>query len=414
MEYRNNIDDRYNTEIVLKSNKRKIIDIIQNIYDLPEINNKENNTDVFKYLGAGTYAYAYLLKNYNIVAKMYKRKSKYKPTIIENYDKIKYAIDSKICPNFIYLYDHLDDPFCLLLEYADGTLKTFLECFSEFKLNYNILESIIIQLLIGILCMQKNLNMFHGSLGLVNIFYKNIHPETILYYNINGVLYEIKTYGILIMIADVDTGVSYPRTTKNLDFNNIDLRTQYNLLIKSQLANLYAAHGIPLDTSKDALKRPDIYSNLVTSGLITESIYSNACKIYADTLKTNKRKHASIANMMAYIIKNIDEKLLCEYIGTAELCETYQRYTTLINTIFIESYNIPIERILREQFGAYICNIRDISDISEKNIFTINFRSDVPTLIGGDINNYLKYKTKYLKYKTKYLNLKKLFFSNNI
>jgi hypothetical protein len=398
MNYRKNIDDAYNIVNISKSDIPNITRVILQIYDNFEITTSDN----FLKLGSGWYAYAYLLKKFNVVAKIYKDKhlcNDADKQIIKNYQKIKNAVDCHICPNFIYFYDFIDNPFCLLLEYADGSLKGFLESFSEFDLNFDILESIVIQLLVGILCMQKKINMFHNSLDLENIFYKKIHSETTLYYNINGVLYEIKTYGILVMIADVDSCITHNNIKYNKEFKKIDLVTQHNRIIKLQLKKLYEAYGIPKTTKSSDMRKPDIYRNLVTRNLITASVYENARRIYYKESK----KSDGILSMMSYIINNINEEKMREFIPD-KLYSTYKVYKMLTDTIFTNSVAVPIEQILRDNFSKYIKNITDIPDIDtnpHKYMFTMEF-SD--RLEGGmSTNNYY---LKYLKYKTKYLNLK--------
>ena len=64
MNYIKNIDDAYNIVNISKSDIPNITRVILQIYD----NFKITTSDNFLKLGSGWYAYAYLLKKFNVVA----------------------------------------------------------------------------------------------------------------------------------------------------------------------------------------------------------------------------------------------------------------------------------------------------------------------------------------------------------
>ena len=86
--------------------------------------------------------------------------------------KVKQIIDDNICPNFIYMYEKYNN--FLLMEYADGDLESF---FKIKKFSDEIFYSMILQILIGILVLHKNLKTFHNDLKPKNIFYKKISMD---------------------------------------------------------------------------------------------------------------------------------------------------------------------------------------------------------------------------------------------
>ena len=168
--------------------------------------NKINITSL-PLIGRGYTASAYLYKytkkeqEKELIIKLYntdknsvnfRRKQNSDSDIIRNYNLINNIIKNNICPNFLYCY-YIPNIYIklkyILLERAAGTLKNYFDANYNTSLSYPLLESIIIQLLIGIMCMQKILFMEHRDLKLDNIFYKNIEPDTIINYNINNTVF---------------------------------------------------------------------------------------------------------------------------------------------------------------------------------------------------------------------------------
>jgi serine/threonine protein kinase len=126
--------------------------------------------------------------------------------------RIKILIDYKYCANFINIIDFNPKQKYIIIEYADGDCTDIIK--NEF--DYDILCSFMCQILIGLLCFQKIINMWHNDFKLENILYKKINEKIILHYVINNQHFYIPTYGYLFMIADYGMCIDKTFVDKNV------------------------------------------------------------------------------------------------------------------------------------------------------------------------------------------------------
>jgi serine/threonine protein kinase len=132
--------------------------------------------------------------NYNLNQKM---KDEYEIMCM-----IKILIDYRYCANFVDIIDFDPEKKYIILEYADGDCDKLIHKEQIHNINYDILCSFVCQVLIGLLCFQKLINMWHNDFKLKNILYKKINKNIILHYKINSEDFYIPTFGYLFMIAD--------------------------------------------------------------------------------------------------------------------------------------------------------------------------------------------------------------------
>lgn len=135
--------------------------------------------------------------------------------------KTNKLIFDNICPNFIERIDFFPQKKYLILEYADADSSKLLKEVVDFQLLY----SFILQVLMGILCLNKILRIFHLDLHAGNILYKKINKNTVFCYIIDGTKYYIPTMGYLFMISDFGQSVEidYLKTKTNNINENIDI-----------------------------------------------------------------------------------------------------------------------------------------------------------------------------------------------
>ena len=146
-----------------------------------------------------------------------------KDVIISN--KIKYIIDTNICPNFVYFYtsniilktiknnktgktiydfsriynDIIKiDKLYSVTEHCDGTLIDF---FNK-EHNIDLYKSLIFQMVCMIYCFQKYVKMYHMTFTYKNILFKKIDKNIVIHYKINNVDYYIPSYGYLFVLYD--------------------------------------------------------------------------------------------------------------------------------------------------------------------------------------------------------------------
>jgi hypothetical protein len=213
-------------------NYRNNIDINKNLINYTECKKLIEQQDM-KYIGEGGQANVFKIESEkcgSVVLKLFKEMNGKELIINEKLLKeyeimslIKILIEYNYCPNFISIIDFNFDLKYIIMEYADG------DCVELFKNNtdYNILSSFMCQILIGLLCFHKKIEMWHNDFKLKNILYKKIDKNVILHYKINEENYYIPTHGYLIMIADFghclkNTYINKDSTTKHNDFLDYD------------------------------------------------------------------------------------------------------------------------------------------------------------------------------------------------
>ena len=152
--------------------------------------------------------------------------------------KLKKLIDDKVCPNYINIIDFIQKKQYIVLEYADGD-STYI-----FKNNvsFEIMESFLIQTLVGLLCFHKIIKMWHNDLKLENILYKKINKNIVINYSINDINYLVPTHGYLFMLSDfgISMDIDYA-THKNKalsEFTEIDiLKKSIDMMIMTKIIN---------------------------------------------------------------------------------------------------------------------------------------------------------------------------------
>jgi hypothetical protein len=137
------------------------------------------------------------------------------------YLKTNKLIFNNVCPNFIERIDFIPEKKYLILEYADADCSKLL----KEVINFHLLYSLILQVLVGILCLNKILKIFHYDFHMGNVLYKKINENTVFCYIINGKTYYVPTLGYLFMITDFGRSVeiNYLMDKKKYVSENIDI-----------------------------------------------------------------------------------------------------------------------------------------------------------------------------------------------
>jgi len=235
----------YNPNSIYKK-YRNNLDNSKNIFNLNECIKIIDDTNLKK-IDSGNTASAYYVKSNKCGMCVLK---KFLPTT--NFFNIKREIDIinminncvvfDICPNFILTYHTDIEKKYILMEYADGTLGSFLKN-ELFYGNKDLLIQLIFQILIGILVLQKNLFSCHYDLHVENVFYKKIKNDKIKFfeYNINGKSWIIPNLGYLFMIADYGNlqTLLFPKTENWIDNKEILTNINTNTDLK-KLTQIYS------------------------------------------------------------------------------------------------------------------------------------------------------------------------------
>jgi hypothetical protein len=113
----------------------------------------------------------------------------------------------------------------IILEYADG------DCSFLFKnkIDFEIIESFFCQVLIGLICLHKIVNIAHSDFKLKNILYKKIDKNIFFHYIINREHFYIPTFGYLFMIADFGI-YRYQPYLKDKDMNRLLKSIDYTFI----------------------------------------------------------------------------------------------------------------------------------------------------------------------------------------
>jgi hypothetical protein len=218
--------------------------------------------------------------------------------------KVKEFIDKKICGNFIDIIECDFDNKYIVMEYADNNLFYLFDELNTLNddLNTNIIFSLILQILIGLLCFQKKLNLFHGDFALRNILYKKIEQNITLCYTINSQKFYIPTFGYLVLIIDFGSCREINNAVENLDiFNktnslNSDLE---KLLIKKILNNYNQIEFISIFLSNHKQNINKVYNE-------DKKIYLKNIRKYIKDTKFNK----TILNYDELIKKGINTNII--------------------------------------------------------------------------------------------------------
>jgi hypothetical protein len=273
-------------------------------------------------------------------------------------NKIKYVIDSNICPNFVYFhYSNILIQKLLIdgklsydidsiniyklnlvnlytvMEYCDGTLIDF---FNE-EYDINIYKSFVFQICCAILCLQKHIGIKHNDISATNIMFIKINENIVLNYKINNINYFVPTYGFLFVIVD---------------FDKSQFITKENNKLNSDFKYLQKLYQRPLKT---ILRK----NNIITSMDLLEILNINSINDVFDMLKINEESYDY------YYPKNIE-------ILTSEL---YSKifYSAVNNNLidFKKYYSDKTEKIVKllKHYTTNIFMSKDNIEILIKNNF---------------------------------------------
>ena len=180
----------------------------------------------------------------------------------------------------------------------------------------------ILQILIGLLCFQTKLNMYHGDFAFRNILYKKINPDIVLCYQINSKKYYIPTFGYLFLIIDFG---AYRKL--NNDKYNFDLFNRINSLV-SDLEKIFIRKILYNYTLTDFLK---IFLTKHTQHI--KKIYNNDKKIYLKNIRhyiKDIKNYNTILNYDELIYKGIHKNI----IDIKIIIETHKDILNIIHHIY--------------------------------------------------------------------------------
>ena len=121
-----------------------------------------------------------------------------------------------------------------------------------------------------------------------------------------------------------------------------------------------------LDITEDD---PETYYKLVLNNIINNQIYENAYGIYQENFKSKSK----IPNMIHYIVHNLTKSELKKLNINSANIKVYEKFKLLIEKVFIDSHNEPINNILHKYFKN---NIIKINNNNNNNNTKFLFTSD--------------------------------------
>jgi len=284
-----------------------------------------------------------------------------KDVIISN--KVKYIIETNICPNFVYFYNsnvilktvknnstgktiydfsHIYnnivkiDKLYNVMEYYDGSLIDF---FNK-EHNINLYKSLIFQMLCMIYCFQKYINMYHMSFTYKNILFKKIDKNIIIHYKINDVDYYVPSCGYLFMLCDYQRAKQI--NTEKYG-NHRDLK-QIIHIYHRPIKNAFRVNNIK--TVDDLLKLVKIKH---IDKIYSAFIYEKSLYDYKIIIK-KKARYDKLFSKLVHVI--IDEKLI-------DYEQFYTRHTEeIVNLLKYYSDNIfrskdKLEDLLYKHFTEF-------------------------------------------------------------
>lgn len=266
-----------------------------------------------------------------------------------------------ICPNFIYLYDYDYDKRRILLEYADGDL---LKLFKTTILDKNAIKSIIFQILIGVYALIK-INLMHNDFKYDNIFYKKT-TQTYLCYNINGVKYNIPTFGYLVLIADFGKSKMREPNEKSEYFFYTLIRPITHNLVKLLKQNLHDA------TDVIQFVEPQ-YKELMRNKLNTlppnkKGEMRRILKYLYNGLKFNYIKYETLYNFVINNKNKFDKEAINEIINTK--LHQFDKMKDFLSKIF--NYKSNILKLIQTEFKDIIQTDIDKTDIKVNTCYNLD------------------------------------------
>lgn len=307
LKYRQNID---NTKNLLNYNEcKKLI---------------KNHNFIKKGQGAAGDIYKAVSENCGcVVIKIFKSGYTMKrECIVQN--KVKEFIYKNICGNFIDIIECDYDNKYIIMEYADNNSFYLFDELNTLNdtTNTNIIYSFILQILVGLLCFQNKLNLFHGDFAFRNILYKKIVSNIILHYQINSQDFYIPTYGFLFLIIDYGSFRKINNDKINLDIfdkvNSLNSDLE-KLLIKKILYNYDQTDFMDIFLTQYKPNINKLYDN-------DKKIYMKNIRSYIKSLNINE----NILNYDELIKKGINSNI----IFIKKIVETTPNIFDMINKIY--------------------------------------------------------------------------------
>jgi len=251
-----------------------------------------------------------------------------------------------VCPNFLYLYHYSYDKRYIIVEYCDGDLESL---FLKNELPENVFKSLLIQVLCAIYAMQT-IGLVHYDLKYRNIFYKKTTDEHISY-KINNIIYNVPTYGYLVLIADFGLIKVIKDDMKKV----IDEYYYYPLYSHNILSIIYTVIKDKINIDKYVLLNKLNEYNKIKK------------KVFSENLNYKKR----ISKLLYISIENnyIDKNKLTSDINTRltqnnRYIEWITKYDIFLGNILKKNMLIP--NVLEEYFHYLV------SDIAKSKLFIIS------------------------------------------
>lgn len=131
--------------------------------------------------------------------------SQHKHNALRDINHLKYTnvLLKKTCPNYVKMYSYrfYNGFLFYTMELADGT---FDDIMYDPSFNVNMWISFLMQIMYGMLAIQRKLSGYHGDLKSRNILFKKVDKNKCFEYVINKKKYCVPTFGYKILIADFD------------------------------------------------------------------------------------------------------------------------------------------------------------------------------------------------------------------
>lgn len=313
------------------------------------IKKKYNGKNV-RFIGKGGQGVVYLFNLNenckNIVAKISK-KTNVSVKEASVFNLITKLPDGTSSPNIIKSYGNLEinNYICLLMEKADGSLEDWIKV----EHSFDQWKSLILQILLGVLFMQKILKMYHGDMKPKNILFKSIPDKTsTLEYDIDNKHYSVKTYGIQILISDFGTAQTKLLKNNILTNNEIDMHIKNNLdlehlitfhkrIIVNLLENVYSYDDIIELIKEKQDKKFKEYLDLKT-----EETFKTLHK-YPDHIKKAMILRSLLYYMLEHKYINVDE--IPVMINSKP---PPQKIVDILENIILINQNKSIEQMIQE------------------------------------------------------------------
>ena len=318
----------------------------------PIIKKKYNEKNV-RFIGKGGQGVVYLFNLNgslckNIVAKISKKTkvSIKEASVFDLITKLPgVSTNVKPSPNIIKSYGNFEtnNYICLLMEKADGSLEDWVRA----EHSFDQWKSLILQMLLGVLFMQKILKMYHGDMKPKNILFKSV-PDNTLEYDIDNKHYSVRTYGVQVLISDFGTAQTKLLKDNILTDNEIEMHIKNNLdlehlatfhkrIIVNLLENVYSYDDIIelIEEKKD--KKFKEYFDLKTEETV-KTLYK-----YPDHIKKAMILRSLLYYMLEHKYVNVDEIPIM-----VNSKPPPQKIVDVLENIILINQNKSIEQMIQE------------------------------------------------------------------